>query len=253
MAPEIQSGEEAFARIFHDIEMIGVPIYRDMLHAIIDFSRSDTAACAKHVASIASELRVVMGTYMDNMHDKVIAHSIWLSRIQGFYGWGIGHFDAEKNEWERYDGLSGNHILLFQALDVFLGIEQYLSRRDQERSLPRRQRELCHALKKHSFRGRLREMEHDGDVVEILRNFDEILKRLRVRLLRVYRGIAYEITKVVLQLFRATHRMRSKMYLSQPAPERLPMTAGKSLLSSNIEESLEYLDGFMVRRLAQTV
>ncbi|KNG50522.1 15-hydroxyprostaglandin dehydrogenase (nad(+)) [Stemphylium lycopersici] len=44
MSPEAQSGEEAFARIFYDVEMIGVRIYRDMVHAIVDFSRGDTAA-----------------------------------------------------------------------------------------------------------------------------------------------------------------------------------------------------------------
>jgi hypothetical protein len=31
------------------------------------------------------------------------------------------------------------------------------------------------------------------------------------------------------------------------------MTAGKSLLKEDIEQSLGFLDGFMVRRLAQTV
>jgi hypothetical protein len=31
------------------------------------------------------------------------------------------------------------------------------------------------------------------------------------------------------------------------------MTAGKSLLKDDIEQSLEFLDGFMIRRLAQTV
>ena len=31
------------------------------------------------------------------------------------------------------------------------------------------------------------------------------------------------------------------------------MTAGKSLLKSDIEQSLQFLDTFMVKRLAQTV
>lgn len=54
-------------------------------------------------------------------------------------------------------------------------------------------------------------------------------------------------------MFRAAHRTRAKIYLSQPAPERLHMTAGKSLLKPGLDESLESLDEFMVRRLAQTV
>ncbi|KAL5116567.1 hypothetical protein ACEQ8H_005563 [Pleosporales sp. CAS-2024a] len=233
MAPEVVAGEETFARIFYDVEILGVPIYCDMVHAIVSFSRGDTAACAKHVADITSQLRLVTGSYMDKMHDKVIAQSIWLSKIQGFYGWGIGHFDAGDSKWERYDGLSGNQVLLFQALDAFLGIEQYLSTRDQERNVPLRQRELCHAMRKHSFRSMLSDMRYDGNVADIVKNIDAILKRLR--------------------LFRAAHRTRSKSYLSQPAPERLPMTAGKSLLAPEMEESLKFLDVFMERRLAQTV
>lgn len=56
----------------------------------------------------------------------------------------------------------------------------------------------------------------------------------------------------MMQLFRSAHRTRSLVYLRQPAPERFPMTAGKSMLSSDLEQSLEVLDEFMVTRLKQT-
>jgi hypothetical protein len=124
---------------------------------------------------------------MDNLHDTIVARSVWLSRIQGFYAWGIGHYDEGTQDWDKFDGLSGNQVLLFHALDAFLGIEQYLSPRDQERNVPKRQREFCHALRRHSFRAILIETPHDADVVEILRNFDEILKRLRVSV-KFHRG-----------------------------------------------------------------
>ncbi|EDU44641.1 conserved hypothetical protein [Pyrenophora tritici-repentis Pt-1C-BFP] len=113
------------------------------------------------------------------MHDKIIAQSIWMSKIQGFFAWNAGKQNTETDEWEKYDGLSGNQMLLFQAMDAFLGIEQYLSDRELELSVPRRQRELCHALRRHSFRGSLYKMEDDGYVAEILRSFDMILKQLR--------------------------------------------------------------------------
>jgi hypothetical protein len=180
MAQEVSSSEEAFARIFYDVEKFGVPVYHDMVHAIVAFAQNDKFTCARHVASITAQMRFVLGSYMDNMHDKIVARSVWLSRIQGFYAWGIGHCDEETQKWDKFDGLSGNQVLLFQALDAFLGIEQYLSSRDQERNVPKRQRELCHALRRHSFRAALIETPHDEDVIEILRNFDEILKRLRV-------------------------------------------------------------------------
>ena len=55
------------------------------------------------------------------------------------------------------------------------------------------------------------------------------------------------------QVFRSAHRTRAKSYLSQPAPERLPMTAGKSLLASDLNASMDFLDEFMGKRLQQTV
>ncbi|KAG9190273.1 hypothetical protein G6011_08361 [Alternaria panax] len=233
MAPQVTSREETFFRIFDDLEVFGVPVYYDMAQSIITFARCDNAACAIHVASIASQMRLVLGIYMDNLHDKMIAHSVWLSKIQGFQAWGIGHYDAKKDKWETFDGLSGNQVLLYQVLDAFLGIEQYLAPRDMERNLPMKQRELCYALRKHSFRRSLSEKDRqDRNVAELMRSFEEILKRLR--------------------LFRAAHRTRSRAYLSQAAPERMPMTAGKSLLDPSLDASLAFLDGFMARQLAQT-
>jgi len=105
--------KEAFARIFHDVELLGVPIYLSMVHSIIAFAGEDRTACARHVAGIVSQLRLVLGSYFDNMHDKVIARSVWLSYIQGFQAWGIGTYDQAIGAWEQFDGLSGKQVLLF--------------------------------------------------------------------------------------------------------------------------------------------
>ncbi|KAK6084492.1 hypothetical protein SCUP234_03281 [Seiridium cupressi] len=153
--------------------------------------------------------------------------------VMGFFAWGAGSIDDATGEFDKYDGLSGNQVLLFQALDAFLGIQPYLSQRDKERNVPARQRALCEIFEKHSFRAKLSEDTNDEVEVRIVNEFTEILKRLR--------------------MFRSAHRTRAKHYLSQPAPERLPMTAGKSLLKSDLEQSLQFLDEFMVRRLTQTV
>ncbi|KAI1085081.1 hypothetical protein F5B20DRAFT_567796 [Whalleya microplaca] len=233
MSHSITSSEEAFSQIFYDVEMLGLPIYHDMVLATIAFTRGDKTTCLKHMAHIAAQLRPLLSSYYDRMHDQKIARSVWLSRVQGFFAWGIGHVDKTSGEWAKFDGLSGNQVMLFQALDAFLGLEPYLSSRDQERNVPIRQRALCKAFKKHSFRALLDETSKDETEAQIAREFSEILKRLRV--------------------FRTAHRTRAKAYLSQPAPERLPMTAGKSLLKSDTNESLQFLDEFMVRRLAQTV
>jgi hypothetical protein len=197
MSQQIQGSEEAFARIFRDVETFGLPVYRDMVLAITAFEQGEKAACAQHVANIASNMKHTLSVYFDRLHDKMIARSVWLPYVQGFDGWGLGRYNREKQEWEKFHGLSGNQVLLFQALDAFLGIDQYLSPQDQERNVPKRQRELCGMLRKHSFRGVLNEMTGDEHEVAISRSMDEIVKRLRVSDGNVLRNDAVEANKDV--------------------------------------------------------
>lgn len=180
MSPLVVRGEEAFARIFYDVEVLGLPIYHDMALAIINFNHGDNAACSRYVSGITTQLRLVLGSYFDNLHNEVIAQSVWLSHVQGFFAWGIGQYDETSDDRDKFDGLSGNQALLFQALDAFLGIPQYLSVRDQERNVPARQRALCKSLAKHSFRRMLSETSYDEHEVQMVRDFNEIVKRLRV-------------------------------------------------------------------------
>ncbi|KFA64304.1 hypothetical protein S40285_10373 [Stachybotrys chlorohalonatus IBT 40285] len=225
----IMSSEEAFSRVFHELETLGLPVYHDMVQAIISFARIDKVACAIHMSRITNQLRPLLSSYYDRVHDQKIDLPAWLSHVQGFYAWGARYMD-DTGEWVKFDGVSGNQVLLFQAIDAFCGLSRYLNEETRERNVPWRQRELCRVLEKHSFRAKLGTSEED---VKTAKEFQEIMKRLRV--------------------FRSAHRTRAKIYLSQPAPELLPMTAGKSLLKSDLEQSLEYLDEFMVGRLMQTV
>ncbi|KAL2130880.1 hypothetical protein VTI74DRAFT_5834 [Chaetomium olivicolor] len=227
----ITTSEEAFARIFHDVETLGLPIYHAVINAMLSYARKDLQSCLAHTRRITAHLRPLLNAYYDRVHDSRIARSAWLSHVQGFYAWGAGHeSEDDTGEWVKFDGLSGNQVLLFQALDAFLGIEPYLSEENRRRNVPRRQREFASAVERHSFRHSL---GREGVEGEIRGEIGEIVRRLRV--------------------FRSAHRTRAKAYLLQPAPERLPMTAGKSLLKSDMDESLEFLDEFMVGRLAQTV
>ncbi|ORY19134.1 hypothetical protein BCR34DRAFT_609764 [Clohesyomyces aquaticus] len=175
MPDKVTSDEEAFARIFYNVERLGVPIYHDMVLAMIIFSRGDKFACLRYISSITAQLRLALGAYFTNLHGQTIAHSVWLSHVQGFYAWGVP---------------------LFQALDGFLGMEQYLSPRDQERNIPARQRSFCKALAEHSFRRMLSEKPKDETDVRIGAELNEIAKRLR--------------------MFRQVHRTTAKTYLSRP-------------------------------------
>lgn len=180
MPESIVSAEAKFVRVFYEVERLGLSVYHDIVLAIITHSHGDKVACARHVSSISAQLRPVFGSFYDAFHDKAIPLSIWLSRVQGFFAWGAGHMDGVTGEWHKFDGLSGNQVFLFQVLDAFLGLEQYLSPRDQERNVPMRQRAFCKAVEKHSFRALLDESQDKHDV-HIRREFDAIIKRLRVK------------------------------------------------------------------------
>jgi hypothetical protein len=176
MATAITNGEEAFARIFYDVECSGLPIYRDMIQVTLAFARNDKPACARHMADISKQLQLVLSHY----YDGKIPLAAWLSRVQGFYAWGAGIVDQAFGEWEKFDGLSGNQVLLFQLVDTFIGIEPYLSPRDKERNVPELQRAVADVFEKHSFRAQLVEPPKDKYEIQIIREFDLIVKRLRL-------------------------------------------------------------------------
>ena len=179
MPHNMVSVEETFASIFNETEVKAVPVYHDMVLATISWVRHDKVACARHVADIETHLRAVMNSYYDSMHDGMIARSVWLSRVQGFFAWGIGHED-ENGDWIKFDGLSGNQVPLFHALDAFLGLEPYLSERDQKRNVPARQRVVSKAFQKHSFRSQMPEEPKDPYEAQIVRDMNKMIKRLRV-------------------------------------------------------------------------
>ncbi|KAM7217138.1 hypothetical protein V8F06_007537 [Rhypophila decipiens] len=244
MPEHLQKCEEHFCRISYSTEALALPIYNEMVQAIVAFDRSDKAATLRHVENIYPQLRHVLRVFYDTMHDGHVPRSLWLSHVQSFQAWGLDRVDAETGEKVRDNGVSGSHLLFFQALDSLLGIDRYLSRTDLLNSIPVRQRAFCEALKKHSPRGRLSSgraagVANDGSAdldPMIERGFSKIAERLKV--------------------FRAAHKTRVMPYLSVPAPERLPMTAGRSVLKGggdNLANALETLRALLVKRHNDTV
>ncbi|KAI1350073.1 hypothetical protein F5Y01DRAFT_326760 [Xylaria sp. FL0043] len=163
------------------------------------------------------------------MREAHISRKYWLSYVQRFHGWSAGR--QVNGKFVRFNGVSGNHILLFQVLDTFLGMEQYLGEEDMTLYIPLQQRLFCQAVKKHCFRQQL----GDSDT-EIAQEFEQIAKKLRS--------------------YRAAHRSRIMPYLRQPAPERFHMTAGKSVSTTDvnvsIDEAIAPLEEMLVRRLNAT-
>ena len=124
-----------------------------MVRAIISFEDADITSCRKHLESIGQKLRHVLLIFYDGLTNSRVSRSVWLSYIQGFQGWGVGRM--VNGEYIKYDSLSGNHVLFFQALDAFLGMDPYLTDENMRRYIPVKQREFCRLLRKHSFRAKL--------------------------------------------------------------------------------------------------
>lgn len=220
-----------------------------MVRAIICFEEKDKASCLKHLENITFRLRYLLLIFYDNLTESRVSHSVWLSYVQGFQGWGVGKMI--DGEFVKYDGLSGNHVLFFQALDAFLGMDRYLTDENMLRYIPVNQRKLCITLKKHSFRNMVK--DNNDKRIE-----DEILKIVNHMKVRFFFFIySCETASDTTQRFRAAHRARVMPYLEQPAPERLAMTAGKSVLEGCTPEdtkaALRSLDQMLATRLKETV
>ena len=154
-----------------------------MVRAIIYFDDDDKSSCLNHIENISLRVRHLLLIFYENLTESRVSHSVWLSYVQGFQGWGVGRM--VDGEFIKYDGLSGNHVLFFQALDAFLGINRYLSDENMTRYIPVNQRKLCLALKKHSFRDKLKgcsDMQIEDEIKKIVNQlrvsfFSNILAR----------------------------------------------------------------------------
>ncbi|KAI1145672.1 hypothetical protein F4825DRAFT_473688 [Nemania diffusa] len=224
----IRTSEEVFFRMFRDIEVMAYPIYEEMIDAVVSFENSDKDSCLVHLENINKLLRNLLKIFYENIRESRISRSVWLSYVQGFQGWGLGKISNGK--FVKYDGVSGNHVLFFQALDAFLGLPPYLSEENHICYIPVHQRELCIAFRDHSF---WTKVDNNQEFEAIRDQMVKIIKHMK--------------------RFRTAHRTRVMPYLKQPAPERLIMTAGKGVLKGpTTKEALRELDAMMVGRLRQT-
>lgn len=125
-------------------------MYNAMVNSVVAFENGEETACLEHLKLIALGTQLLLRIFYDGLVESRVSKEVWLSYVQGFQGWGIGR--KINGKFVKYDGISGSHVLFFQALDAFLGIERYLSEELLKRSIPRRQRELCDTLREHCFR-----------------------------------------------------------------------------------------------------
>jgi hypothetical protein len=145
-----------------------------MVSAIVAFEDGRKDLSLKNLQNVTWRLRELLLIFYNNLKETHVSHSVWLSYVQGFQGWGVGRVIDGK--FVKYDGLSGNHVLFFQAVDAFLGIERYLTDENMDRYIPVNQRDLCVALKKHSIRNRL----HGKDDLPLKNEIGKIVNHMKV-------------------------------------------------------------------------
>ncbi|KAF4237968.1 hypothetical protein CNMCM6457_000445 [Aspergillus fumigatiaffinis] len=217
--------------MFYDIEALARIVYIDMVDAIVAFEENRKADSLQRLQQLKPKLDKIYQVFYDGLVDAKVSRKVWLSYCQGFQGWGVGRVIDGRHV--KYDGLSGNHVLIFQAIDAFFGMERYLIDENMIRYIPVRQREFTSVLRRHSIRAQIEKGEYE----EIRADISKLVQAMRV--------------------FRAAHRTRVIPYLKQPAPERLIMTAGKSVLenegSNGLEDALAPLNKMMTTRLQETV
>ncbi|QSZ32491.1 hypothetical protein DSL72_002069 [Monilinia vaccinii-corymbosi] len=228
----IQSAEYNFGHVFHHMEKEALPIYHMVTKAIQQYSNGDRAGTLQSLKEINMKLRIPLKVYYETIHESKVSRKVWLRYAQGFQGWAAGDIDPVTGEYTEYDGISGNQALLPQIIDTFLGLDRFLDEKSTQRYVPHLQRRFRETIAEHSFR---KEAKRNGDD-DIENEMDNIAKQMRI--------------------FRTAHQVRIKPYLSAPAPERMLMTAGSSVLESgDIQDSasvIAHLDKMLSDRLLAT-
>ena len=223
-----------------------VPIYLHIAQSIDCFERGDKAQCAEKIRSIFRQLRKVFQAFYKTFVPSTVSPAVWLSYVQGFHGWAAGTIDGET--YTEYDGVQGGQMVLIQVIDAFLGMDPFLSTEAFRRHVTYYQRGFIDSVRRHSFRQRaLRAGNSDINTYMI-----EIAKLMHVCfVVSLYYCL---VADRMVQVFRSSHRKTASKYLAVPAPERITMTAGSSVLQGGSASSnpLAHVDSLLAARLRQT-
>ena len=153
-----------------------VDIYMNMVKAIIAFEQGNKEACLNYIRQIKPDMHKLFQLFYDGLVEGRVSRKVWLSYCQGFQGWGVGRMIDGRHV--TYDGLSGNHVLIFQAIDAFFGMDRYLIDENMLRYIPVRQREFTSVLRRHSIRRQI----GNGEDAEIANEISDLVQATRVML-----------------------------------------------------------------------
>lgn len=152
-----------------------VPIYHAIIHAIFHHHNSDHDLCLKDLKDLSERVQALFKGFSRAMHESQMVRSVWLQYVQGFHAWGTERMD--DNELKTFDGLSGGHVLVIQALDAFIGLEPLFNEEQLQMYTSFNQRRFISLICKHNFRQRLGRTAVSEDMEFY---FNAIAKQLKV-------------------------------------------------------------------------
>ncbi|KAJ3497639.1 hypothetical protein NLG97_g1737 [Lecanicillium saksenae] len=172
---DIEKSEQNFYLMFRNLERLSIPIYRAMISALYHYDNAEIELCRNELESLRAHLRLLFSNFSTSMHESKMVRSVWLQHVQGFHAWGAGRM--ESGGFHAYDGFSGGHVLVIQALDAFIGLEPLFSEQQLHNYVSSRQRHFISVLRKCSFRARLKSVK---ETEALAPHLSAITKQLKV-------------------------------------------------------------------------
>ncbi|KAJ7936931.1 hypothetical protein B0H13DRAFT_1852999 [Mycena leptocephala] len=232
------------ARLFLETEHRSLPMYRLIASAI--------SACGMYtgeypidcLTSLKEANAIFQNTsrfFFENMKDANISHALWLAYLQGYTGWAL-----QDDDGVVISGVSGGHSLTIRTLDAFLGIKPAPPAAEEALHLPAAQRDWLNALREYDIRAKVQ-----SAVEQCIDAPDSTLE--------FWQDIRDELQKMVqkLRLWRMGHMTRMVPYEGVHRPERVFMTAGRSIPpageASDEAGMVNHLKEVLQERLTQTV
>ncbi|KAJ5894320.1 hypothetical protein N7495_006011 [Penicillium taxi] len=168
MPEPIPSAEYYLVCAFTEPERRALPVYYHLIQSIICFEVDQK----KDALSIFKES--ALKVYYEYIIESRVPRGVFKAYIQGFHGWAAG--EMVDNKYVEYDGTSGAHLVLFNVLDYFLGLEPFLGEQDYVKYFSSSQRRFMASIRAHAFRTTAKQA-NDADLVK---QFEDIAKQLRV-------------------------------------------------------------------------
>ncbi|KAJ7501456.1 hypothetical protein B0H11DRAFT_2224353 [Mycena galericulata] len=222
-----------------------LPMYRliaDTISACGSFSGNYPLEALTSLKEANSIFQNTSRFFFENMKDANISHALWLAYMQGYTGWALPDADGVI-----VSGVSGGQSLTVRTLDAFLGILPVPPAVEEALHVPVAQRDWLNSLREYNIRAKVQSaIEQCADAPSSIAT-------------TFWQEMQDELQKMVqkLRLWRMGHMTRMVPYEGVYRPERVFMTAGRSMPpegeASDETGMVQHLKEVLQERLTQTI